>query len=721
MTVATEDAFGQALETWVRLVTSGNGGPGLGAPGLPGWLSTELPFSFQYGGQSSREFVSGWRRDGDVQRDENGQTRALVLLTDPDTGLEVRWEASTHPATAAIEWLLSFRNSGHATAPVLEAVLSLDLVVATNYHDLIVYHATGGIAAPDAFEPQQTVLPRNQMSRAPGATGKGGDTEFRLAPAGGRSSNGVLPYFNVEASWDTWRGLVVGVGWSGQWEAALSRFASGPVSSTQPDLRGPNPSVGTFRALDRLRLTAGIAGVRAALQAGEQIRTARILLIPWTGDRHSGQNRLRRHVYRQAPPRNGQAPLPALFSNLGIVEPGTGALGMCSSFEELANLAAGLGVDDVVLDAGWYSRRPDPDVAPDRSWVAAVGNYDVRQDVFPDGLRPLADHVRGLGLGFGLWFEPERAAPDTRTFLEHREWLFRMPLRHGYVFNLGIPEARAWLTDLVSGLIDQIGIAWYRHDANADYLPVWRAEDPPDRQGISEIRYIEGLYQFWSDLAARHPGLHIDGCASGGRRMDFEALRHHHGQTHTDWLWGDPSAMQSIMHGGNQWLPSIYFNNWMGTQSAPTADTAEIRSNFFSALGGGMNLGWRMLNTRTPLDVELGRRWLGQVGDLRPLTLGDMYPLLPHTLSEGAWLMSQYDRPELGEGMIVAFRRRWCASSAVHVQPRALDPRASYRLIFASGRPEQSLRGSELMAGLRVEVADAPGHEVIRYTRLARA
>ena len=116
---------------------------------------------------------------------------------------------------------------------------------------------------------------------------------------------------------------------------------------------------------------------------------------------------------------------------------------------------------------------------------------------------------------------------------------------------------------------------------------MWRAEDPPDRQGISEIRYIEGLYQFWSELARRYPGLHIDGCASGGRRMDFEALRHHHGETHTDWLWGDPTAMQSIMHGGNQWLPSIYFNNWMGTASAPLADTAELRANFFSAIGGG--------------------------------------------------------------------------------------------------------------------------------------
>jgi alpha-galactosidase len=718
--MATADSLGQELDTWIRRLVTADVGPSLGTTGSPGWLSTDLPFSFNYGGQSFRDLIPGWRRVGEVH-EEHGQLRAMVVLTDPTTGLEVRWEATTEPATPAIEWLVSFRNTSRTSAPVLEALLSLDLVAATDYHDLVVYHATGGIAAPDAFEPQQTVLPRNQMSRAPGATGKGGDTEFRLGPTGGRSSNGVLPYFNVEATWDTWRGLVVGVGWSGQWEATVSRFASAPASPTQPDLRGPNPSVGVYRGLDRLRVTAGMAGVRLALEPGEEIRTARILLIPWTGDRHSGQNRLRRHLYRHAPVRNGKPPLPALLSNLGIVEPGTGALGMGSTFEDLASVATSLGVEDVVVDAGWYSRTPDPEVSADRAWVLAVGNYDVRGDVFPNGLRPLADHVRHLGAGFGLWFEPERVGPGTATFLEHRDWLFPAPLRHGYVFNLGIPAARAWLTDVVSGLIDELGIAWYRHDANADYLPVWRAADPPDRQGISEIRYIDGLYRFWSDLLSRHPGLHIDGCASGGRRMDFEALRHHHGQTHTDWLWGDPSAMQSIMHAANQWLPSIYFTNWMGTQSAPTADSPEIRSSFFSALGGGMNLGWRMLNTATPVDVELARRWLGEFRDLRPLMLGDMYPLVPHSLSEGAWLVSQYDRPELGQGLIVGFRRRWCESSSAQVRPRGLDPQATYRLTYASGRPVQERRGADLLAGVLVEVADAPGHDVIRYTRLNRA
>ena len=92
-----------------------------------------------------------------------------------------------------------------------------------------------------------------------------------------------------------------------------------------------------------------------------------------------------------------------------------------------------------------------------------------------------------------------------------------------------------------------------------------------------------------------------------------------------------------------------------------------------------MNLGWRMLNTAAPIDVALGRRWLHEFAELRALMLGDMYPLLPHSLSEGAWLAAQYDRPELGQGMIVVFRRRWSAEQAV--QPAAARTRSERRAI----------------------------------------
>ncbi len=89
------------------------------------------------------------------------------------------------------------------------------------------------------------------------------------------------------------------------------------------------------------------------------------------------------------------------------------------------------------------------------------------------------------------------------------------------LFNLAIPEARQFLTDFISAKIDEFGLDCFRNDANIAPLEFWRAADTPDRQGITEIRWVEGFYAFWDELRRRHPKLIIDDCASGGRRLDL--------------------------------------------------------------------------------------------------------------------------------------------------------------------------------------------------------
>jgi alpha-galactosidase len=155
----------------------------------------------------------------------------------------------------------------------------------------------------------------------------------------------------------------------------------------------------------------------------------------------------------------------------------------------------------------------------------------------------------------------------------------------------------------------------------------------------------------------------------------------------------------------------------MGTDAAPSADAAEPKYGFFSAFGGGMNLGWRMFNARA-FDVELGRAWLAEYRRLRHLTLGDFYPLLPHTVSEGEWLAAQYDRPELGEGVLVAFRRRFCPISTIHLHARGLDPDAVYAVTRLSTGAREERAGRALAAGVEIRLDQAPAHELLHYRRL---
>jgi alpha-galactosidase len=346
----------------------------------------------------------------------------------------------------------------------------------------------------------------------------------------------------------------------------------------------------------------------------------------------------------------------------------------------------------------------------------------VRRDIFPDGLKPLAEIAHRAGKGFGLWFEPERVYAGTEVHAQHRAWLFpeRLPARgDSYVFDLGNPAARAWVTDTVSRLIDEIGIEWYRHDANANYLPVWRAADAPDRQGISEIRHIEGLYRFWADLMSRHPGLYMEGCSSGGRRMDFEALRYHHSYFFTDWMVGDPAGMQSNVHGASHWLPGNYMNCVMSNTAAAVEDTTPRRYAFWSAIGGGMMYGWRVFNDGEELDLDLAKRWLGAFRALRHLVTADFYPLLPHTNSEAEWIAAQYDAPEHAAGLIAAFRRRHAPTDRVTLQPRAIDPAAAYLLDYQSSGATRPVSGRDLAAGITLTLPEAPSHEIVVY-RLQR-
>ena len=127
---------------------------------------------------------------------------------------------------------------------------------------------------------------------------------------------------------------------------------------------------------------------------------------------------------------------------------------------------------------------------------------------------------------FLVWFEPERVNAGTYLSKEHPEWVISASGDGGGLFNLGMPEAREYMTKYLAEVIKQYKMDWLRIDYNIDPLEFWQFLDKqdPDRVGMAEIRYVEGLYRMWDDLRATYPQLAIDDCASGGRRIDLETM-----------------------------------------------------------------------------------------------------------------------------------------------------------------------------------------------------
>ncbi len=234
--------------------------------------SSALPFSFIYGGKTSAELLKGWHH-ASASKELPDRTRHDVAWIDPRSGLRVAAEVIVYKRYPAADWVLRFENTGKQATPIIENIQALDVTLATGdaQRPAVLHHLAGDDCSPRSFTPLESPLPA------------GG--EIRLAPQGGRSSNGTFPFFNFEYQG---RGLFTAVGWTGQWAASLDRGTDG---------------------LTRLR--GGMERTHLLLHPGEAIRSPRILLMAWQGDRTAAHNRFRRLMLFHYTPKERSRPLAA--------------------------------------------------------------------------------------------------------------------------------------------------------------------------------------------------------------------------------------------------------------------------------------------------------------------------------------------------------------------------------------------------------------------------
>jgi alpha-galactosidase len=607
-----------------------------------------------------------------------GHAIETILLADPQTGLECHCEIRVYTDYPAVEWVAYFRNAGAADTPILSDILPLDVLLPVDASaPCQVHHARGGLTQLDDFEPLATPLTFRQ-----------GGGKLDLFARTGKSSTLHLPFFNLEMGSG---GVIGAIGWTGGWSASFQR------------------------QLDGVRVRAGMERTHLILHPGEAIRTPRILLLFWDEDRVRSQNMLRRLILAHYTPRpNGQLLQPP------FCEGAWGARSETSHLEKIRWLHENnLPTECYWIDAGWYGDRPIAEAADGLSsaWMTQVGTWTPNAEAYPNGFAPIGAAAQAAGLGFLLWIEPERAFEGTQMVREHPEWVIGpVPSGSGlggnYMLNLGIPEARRHITDLVSKLITQGGINCYRQDFNDLRVPeLFALADAPDRVGMSEIRHITGLYAFWDELLARHPGLIIDNCAGGGQRIDLETIARSVPLWRSDlqcWPF-DPLAMQTQTQGLAPWIPL----------SAAVCE-APTKYAIRSALGTGMVTHWsaQALEGGAELAVETIRELMAEAQAMRNYFYGDFYPLLSFSLAADAWAAWQYDRPDLGEGMIVAFRRHTSPFPRWEAGLQALDPDADYDLYSWDDRGTRRMTGRQLMAeGFTVTIDDKPGSALFTYKR----
>ena len=638
------------------------------------------PFSFILDEQPSEEFLRSWRwsRTAPASTDKDVVLRTFTY-TDPRSGLEVACDVKEYPEFRAVEWVLHFRNTSAENSGQLTRVKVADFdMVYPAAGALKIHYAEGNKISKADYAPRTAEFRTEQP--------------LHIEPHGGRSSEEAFPFFNLESEASR-QGVMVAVGWTGTWFA---------------DLEKRDPS--------RLTLAAGMLNTDLYLYPGEQIRTPSVALMFWSGDRMNGHNRFRRLVLAHHSRKVDGSPFYPLCSAFNYRDPQPCGEYSCLTADWAVAMVRRYSMFELTpdvfwLDAGWHTGAGD--FRHGKSWANTTGNWTVDRERFPEGLKPVSDAVHETGAKFMVWFEPERVVKGTQWATEHKEWMLDTEWPEGseqstwYLFDLGNDEACDWLCKYYGDLIEENGIDYYRQDFNMLPAGYWRDADEPGRSGIKEIRHIENLYKFWDYLLERFPGLLIDNCASGGKRLDWESIGRSAPLWRSDYYhYDDPDGYQCHTYGLNFFLP-IH----------GTGILLPDQYSFRSSLSSALQCNWKV--TEPGVSVLDMQQRIREYRDIREYYYEDYYPLsgTGDLTGSDVWLAYQMHRPSDDSGIVVAFRRQDAPDAEYTVRLGGLTPDASYTLLDCDTQAETVRSGRELTEGLTLRLDNPKSSLLIKYRK----
>lgn len=638
------------------------------------------PFSFILDEKPSEEFLRSWRwsRTAPASTDKNVVLRTFTY-TDPRSGLEVVCDVKGYPEFRAVEWVLHFHNTSAKNSGQLTRVKVADFdMVYPAAGALKIHYAEGNKISKADYTPRTAEFRTEQP--------------LHIEPHGGRSSEEAFPFFNLESEASR-QGVMVAVGWTGTWFA---------------DLEKRDPS--------RLTLAAGMLNTDLYLYPGEQIRTPSVALMFWSGDRMNGHNRFRRLVLAHHSRKVDGNPFYPLCSAFNYRDPQPCGEYSCLTADWAIAMVRRYSMFELTpdvfwLDAGWHTGAGD--FRHGKSWANTTGNWTVDRERFPEGLKPVSDAVHEAGAKFMVWFEPERVVKGTQWATEHKEWMLDTEWPEGseqstwYLFDLGNDEACDWLCKYYGDLIEENGIDYYRQDFNMLPAGYWRDADEPGRSGIKEIRHIENLYKFWDYLLERFPGLLIDNCASGGKRLDWESIGRSAPLWRSDYYhYDDPDGYQCHTYGLNFFLP-IH----------GTGILLPDQYSFRSSLSSALQCNWKV--TEPGVSVLDMQQRIREYRDIREYYYEDYYPLsgTGDLTGSDVWLAYQMHRPSDDSGIVVAFRRQDAPDAEYTVRLGGLTPDASYTLVDCDTQAETVRSGRELTEGLTLRLDNPKSSLLIKYRK----
>lgn len=377
------------------------------------------------------------------------------------------------------------------------------------------------------------------------------------------------------------------------------------------------------------------------LKAGEEFQAPEAVLVysneGLTGMSHTYQNlygkRLMRGVWRDKA-------RPVLINNWEATYFDFNE----TKIKEIAKQASEFGIELFVLDDGWFGERNNDD--------RSLGDWFVNENKIRGGLKKLVDEINGMGMKFGLWFEPEMVCPISKLYEAHPDWCLhiegrtRSTARRQLILDLSRKEVCDYIIKSVSDVLASANIEYVKWDMNRNMTEIGSAVLPAERQREVAHRYMLGLYHVMDEITSRFPNVLFESCSGGGGRFD-PGILYYMPQT---WTSDDTDAIErlKIQYGTSM----VYPNVAMGchVSAVPNHQVARITpfaTRGISAMCGnfGYELDLTKLTDEEKAQTKAQVAFYKEVREL--IQFGDFYRIQsPFENNETAWSFVAKDKSQ---------------------------------------------------------------------------
>jgi alpha-galactosidase len=359
------------------------------------------------------------------------------------------------------------------------------------------------------------------------------------------------------------------------------------------------------------------------------------------------------------------------------------------------DLAADIGAEMFVIDAGWYGPSPN-------RWSLNVGDW-YAGEWLPNDLGPVREYARKKGLLFGLWMEPESVGSQAKLREQHPDWVLTRngkPVTNARQLDVANAEVAAWMEAEIERVIRQYDLDMFRIDYNTT------TEEHGNRMkdGFLENtnwRHVENLYAMFDRLRKKFPKVIFQNCAGGGGRLDYGIMRRFHNTELSDWMRAPRS--QKILNGMTWLLPPEILLRTFGTEVGDHATDGDLDQQLRTVL-----VSRPIFRGIAPTLAEFTPMYRAKVREavalykqeLRPIMVGSRVfhhtPITP-LLEPSPWVVLEYATKDAAKSMGVVFRTSEDADPVYRFVPRGLDAARVYKVRFGNSRQSIIIPAAQLL------------------------